>query len=274
MLASSSLRYSTCCGPSERGERTRCGESTRPLPPETDRSEGILRTTQREASVGEVLHEVKGHRVHSRGVRTGRCGVTSSPIATPNPGNREVPMGILDDLLSGLAGQAPARQQQTRVPGGGGGMSQVLMALMPVVLQMLSNRGTGGGSGSGGGLTDVLGQVLGGGGRGAAGGLGGLGGGLGGLLEQMQRAGFSEEANSWVSRGENKPISPDAMSQVFGDDGLEQISRQAGIRPDEASRGLSALLPEVVDRMTPDGKVPDADALAKSVDDFVRRLGS
>ena len=149
-------------------------------------------------------------------------------------------------------------------------MSQVLMALMPVVLQMLSNRGTGGDSGSGGGLADVLGQVLGGGGRGAAGGLGGLGG----LLEQMQRAGFGEEANSWVSRGENKPISPDAMSQVFGDEGLEQISRQAGISPDEASRGLSALLPEVVDRMTPDGTVPDADALAKSVDDFVRRLGS
>ena len=150
-------------------------------------------------------------------------------------------------------------------------MSQVLMALTPVVLQMMSNRGSaGGGSGSGGGLADVLGQVLGGGGRGAAGGLGGLGG----LLEQMQRAGFGEEANSWVSRGENKPISPDAMSQVFGDDGLEQISRQAGISPEEASRGLSALLPEVVDRMTPDGTVPDADALAKSVDDFVRRLGS
>jgi uncharacterized protein YidB (DUF937 family) len=95
----------------------------------------------------------------------------------------------------------------------------------------------------------VLGQVLGGSGRGAA-------GGLGGLLEQLQRTGFGEQADSWVSRGANK-----------------QISRQAGISPEEASRGLSALLPEVVDRMTPDGTVPDADALAKSVDDFVRRLG-
>jgi len=180
-------------------------------------------------------------------------------------------MGILDDLLGGLAGQAVGgRAQQTQAPGGGGGMSQVLMALMPVVLQMLSNRGSGGDSGSRGGLADVLGQVLGGGGRGAAGGPGGLGG----LLEQLQRAGFAEEADSWVSRGANKPISPDAMTQVFGHEGLEQISRQAGISPDEASRGLSALLPEVVDRMTPDGKVPDADALAKSVDDFVRRLGS
>jgi uncharacterized protein YidB (DUF937 family) len=178
-------------------------------------------------------------------------------------------MGILDDLLGGLAGQAMgdrAQQQHTRAPGGGAGTSQVLMALMPIVLQLLSNRGAGGSSGTGGGITDVLGQVLGGSGQGAA-------GGLGGLLEQLQRTGFGEQADSWVSRGANKPISPDAMTQVFGHEGLEQISRQAGISPEEASRGLSALLPEVVDRMTPDGTVPDADALAKSVDDFVRRLG-
>ncbi len=178
-------------------------------------------------------------------------------------------MGILDDLLGGLAGQAMGGrtpQQQTRTTGGGAGMNQVLMALMPIVLQMLSSRGARGGSATGGGLADVLGQVLGGSGRGTA-------GGLGGLLDQLQQAGFGEQANSWVSRGENKPISPDAMTQVFGQEGLEQISRQAGITPDEASRGLSALLPEVVDRVTPDGKVPDADALANSVDDFVRRPG-
>jgi uncharacterized protein YidB (DUF937 family) len=160
-------------------------------------------------------------------------------------------MGILDDLLGGLAGQAAggrAPQQQTRAAAGGAG--QVLMALMPIVLQMLSNRGARGGSGPGGGAP----------------------GGLGGLLEQLQRNGFGEQANSWVSRGANKPISPDAMTQIFGHEGLEQISRQAGISPEEASYGLSELLPEVVDRMTPDGAVPDADALANSVDDFARRL--
>jgi uncharacterized protein YidB (DUF937 family) len=63
------------------------------------------------------------------------------------------------------------------------------------------------------------------------------------------------------------------MTRVFGRDGLEQISRQAGISPDEASQGLSQLLPEVVDRMTPDGDVPDDTALSNSVDDFARRLG-
>jgi uncharacterized protein YidB (DUF937 family) len=182
-------------------------------------------------------------------------------------------MGLLDDLLGGLAGQTMAgraQSQPTRAAGEGAGMSQVLMALMPVVLAMLANRGSqrSFAAGAGGGIGDVLGQALGGGSRGM-----GAAGGLGGLLEQLQRAGFGEQADSWVGRGANEPISADAMTQIFGQDGLEQISRQAGISQDEASRGLSQLLPEVVDRMTPDGEVPDADALADSVDDFARRFG-
>jgi len=178
-------------------------------------------------------------------------------------------MGLLDDLLSGLAGQGmrgTAQGGPARAGGGVAGTSQVLMALMPIVLGMLANRGTRGGSPTSGGIGDLLGQVLG-------GGSGGTGGGLGGLLEQLQRTGFGEQADSWVSRGANKPISPDAMSEIFGKDGLESIARQAGISPDAASHGLTQLLPEVVDRMTPGGAVPDPDDLTKSVDDFARRLG-
>jgi len=186
-------------------------------------------------------------------------------------------MGLLDDLLGGLAGQAmggSAQEAPTQAGAGGGGMSSILVALMPVVLGMLANRG---GQGSainpgafgqgGGGLTDILGQVLGG-----AGG-GGAAGGLGGLLDQLQRTGFGEQASSWVSRGANQPISPDAMSQIFGRDGLQQISRQAGLSEEDTSRGLSQLLPEVVDHMTPNGDVPDFGSLTSSVDDLARRFG-
>lgn len=176
-------------------------------------------------------------------------------------------MGLLDDLLGGLGGQAMggrAPSPGARMGAGGGNMSRVLMALAPVVLGMLANRGGRGLAPRGGGLGDVLGQVL--------GGAGG-GGGLGGLLSQLQQAGFGEQADSWVSRGTNKPISPDAMTQVFGRDGLEEISRQAGVSQEEAAQGLSQLLPEMVDHVTPDGAVPDADALANSVDNFAQRLG-
>src|SRR5215831_16523810 len=117
-------------------------------------------------------------------------------------------MGLLDDLLGGLAGhgmRGPAQGEPARAGGGGSGTSQVLMALMPIVLGMLENRGARASSPTRGGIGDLLGQVLGGGG-------GGMGGGLGGLLEQLQRTGFGDQADSWVSRDANKPISPGAMS--------------------------------------------------------------
>jgi uncharacterized protein YidB (DUF937 family) len=192
---------------------------------------------------------------------------------------QEATMGLLDDLLGGLAGQpAGGRmpQQPMGAQAGGGSMGSVLMALMPVVLSMLANQGTqrgmpgqmGAAPGAGGGLGDLLGQVLG----GAAGGRGSAGG-LGSILAQLQQAGFGEQADSWVSAGANKPIPPDAMSQIFGRDGLQQISRHAGLSEEETSRGLSQLLPEVVDRVTPAGQVPDFDALTNSVDDLARQFG-
>ena len=141
------------------------------------------------------------------------------------------------------------------------------MALLPVVLSMLANRG-GGPRAGGGGLGDILGQLLGG------GTASGAGTGLGGLLEQMQKAGFGEQAQSWVGTGQNMQIAPDAMSDIFGKDGLEEIARRTNLTPQEASEGLSQLLPEVVDRVTPSGHEPDFDELIRSVDDLRMRMGA
>jgi uncharacterized protein YidB (DUF937 family) len=178
-------------------------------------------------------------------------------------------MGLLDDLvggvLSGVGGeQRGAPPRSGLAPAGAG---NVMMALLPVVLSMLASRGGGARSG-GGGLGDILGQVL---GNSAP---TGAGSGLGGLLEQMQRAGFGAQARSWVGTGQNEGITPDAIGQIFGQDGLEEISRRAGTTPQETSEGLSQLLPEVVDRMTPGGQEPDFDELTRSVDDLQRRLGA
>ncbi len=181
-------------------------------------------------------------------------------------------MGLLDDLLGQLAsGSSPQPEvRPTRAAAGGGsGMASILMALLPVVLAMLGNRrgapASGFGQRTGGGLGDVLGQVLGG---------GGAGGALGGLLEQFQRAGFGEQARSWVGAGANLPIGPDVIAQVFGQGGLAEIARRAGLSEEDTSRGLAQLMPEVVDRVTPRGAVPDDGAeLLASVDALAKRLG-
>jgi uncharacterized protein YidB (DUF937 family) len=193
-------------------------------------------------------------------------------------------MGLLDEVLGQLAGGALGRPQppqpRTTEAGAGMGMSRILMALLPVVLMMLRNRagnapsarvdqsdvGEVGGPG-GGGLGDILGQVLG--GAGSGGGLGGFGA----ILEGLQRAGFGEQARSWVSSGQNLPLPPGALEQVFGQGGLAEIARRAGLSQDDAARGLSALMPEVVDHVTPGGNVPNGDDLLASVDALARRLG-
>jgi uncharacterized protein YidB (DUF937 family) len=178
------------------------------------------------------------------------------------------------------------------------------MALLPIVLGMLMNRqgGAATGAGGGGGLSDILGGMLGG-ARGSQGGglgdvlggmLGGAGGtfgavlgsvlgggasgasgagGLGSLLEQFQRAGFAEQANSWVGTGQNLSLPPGAIGQVFGSDTLAQIAQKVGVTEAEAAEGLSQLLPEVVDRFTPEGKAPDLDQLAASVTALTRQFG-
>ncbi len=181
-------------------------------------------------------------------------------------------MGLLDELLGGLAqgglGQATGQQaprgrgglgQPTgaQIPGGQtGGMSSALMALLPLILSMLANRQGGGGLG---GNLGILGN------------MGGMGG-LGSLLEQFQRMGYADQANSWVGTGSNLPISPEIIAQVFGRDGLSQLASQAGLTESEASVGLSQILPDVVDRLTPQGQMPDLDALVASVDDLERRF--
>lgn len=172
-------------------------------------------------------------------------------------------MGLLDDLLGSLAGQA-APQPQARAPQPGtAGMTNVMMALLPVVLAMLAQRRAGAtqaGTGVQPGLGGLLGSLLGG------------SGGLADLIAGFERAGFGGQAQSWVGRGANQALPADAIEQVFGRGGLAEIARRAGVSEADASRGLSQLLPEVVDRVTPDGQVPQADALVASVEALRRRL--
>ena len=81
-------------------------------------------------------------------------------------------------------------------------------------------------------------------------------GGLQGVLGKFQQAGYGDQAQSWVGTGQNQPIDPGALSQIFGQGQLGQIAAQLGMSRDEAAGQLSQTLPNVVDRMTPNGELP------------------
>jgi uncharacterized protein YidB (DUF937 family) len=92
------------------------------------------------------------------------------------------------------------------------------------------------------------------------------------LLQRFQQAGYGGQARSWVGTGQNLPIPADVIGQVFGPGALSQIARQTGLSEQDASAGLSQLLPEVVDRLTPGGEVPGLDQLSASVEALARQF--
>jgi uncharacterized protein YidB (DUF937 family) len=120
-----------------------------------------------------------------------------------------------------------------------------------------------GGGNQGGGnaalLNMVVGMLTGGGGaapsQGAAPAGGGLGG-LGGLLEQLQRSGLGDVANSWVGTGQNQQIAPDQLGNALGNDTISSMAGQLGMNHGDLLSQLSQMLPQVVDKLTPQGQVP------------------
>ena len=83
-------------------------------------------------------------------------------------------------------------------------------------------------------------------------------GGLSGLLQQLQAGGLGEQVQSWISTGGNLPVSGDQLSSILVGAGglLGQLAQQAGVSHAEAGHQLSQLLPQIVDRLTPQGQLP------------------
>ncbi len=138
-----------------------------------------------------------------------------------------------------------------------------------------------------GGLGGMLGNVLGGGSRSAAEGddnspLAGKGallamllplaiqliqrqGGVGGLLDRFKQGGYGQQAASWVSTGDNEPVDPQAVSEIVGLDEVSQLAHRLGVSTDQVAGGLSQLLPQVVNHLSPEGDVPaEADDVLNS----------
>ena len=148
-------------------------------------------------------------------------------------------MSILDSILGSVMGSSNAASS----PMGG-----ILGSLL----------GGGGGGGAGG----MLGSLMGGGQQQGGQQQGGMGGGLGGLLSKFQQAGMGGVANSWVGNGPNQQVSPDQLQQVFGQDQVNQWAQQSNMQPHDLLSQLSQYLPHAVDRMTPNGQMPEGDAFA------------
>lgn len=190
---------------------------------------------------------------------------------------------FLGQILGSVLGNARAGQQSP-MGGGGGGLGDLLGGLM--------GGGASQAGGASGGLGDLLGGLMGGGagqsenrpadlgglGMGQRQGGSGMGnkggalmllllplamqwvqrnGGIGGVLERFQNKGYSQQAASWVSTGENEELQPQAVNELMGTEELSRMSQQLGVSQEEVSSGMAQILPEMMNQLTPQGGVPD-----------------
>jgi uncharacterized protein YidB (DUF937 family) len=81
-------------------------------------------------------------------------------------------------------------------------------------------------------------------------------GGLNGLIQRFHENGAGDIVSSWIGNGENKPISPDTLTNVLGSGAVGEMAQKAGVSGDQLSGMLAAVLPHLVDKATPNGEVP------------------
>ena len=98
-------------------------------------------------------------------------------------------------------------------------------------------------------------------------------GGLQGLLESFKQKGLGDVASSWVSTGQNLPVSSAQVQQVLGQGQIQQIAQKLGLDSSQVSEGLSKLLPEVIDKLTPKGSIPSEDLLGEGLGALKKLFG-
>jgi uncharacterized protein YidB (DUF937 family) len=187
---------------------------------------------------------------------------------------REANMGLID-VLNGM--QNGPHGPRGPSSGGGGGMSPITMAILGLLAYKAVKSFTAQPStapaapaapsssqSAGGGLGDLLKSGLGGlFAGGAAGGV--LSGGLNDLLKQFQQGGLGDVAKTWVANGPNQAVSSDDLAKALGGDQINTLMTHTGLSRQDLLAGLSQYLPEAVNQLTPDGRLPTEQELSRSL---------
>jgi len=128
------------------------------------------------------------------------------------------------------------------------------------ILDSLLGGLTGGTSGNQSVITSVLGLLT-----------NGNSGGLQGIVSQLTKSGLGNIVNSWISTGENQPVKPEQLQNALGGDLMDQFASKLGLSHSEAANQLSSVLPTVIDKLTPDGNLPESNDLG-GIQDLLKKF--
>jgi uncharacterized protein YidB (DUF937 family) len=96
-------------------------------------------------------------------------------------------------------------------------------------------------------------------------------GGVDGIMRKLQDSGLGDQLSSWIGKGDNAPISADQVKNALGADGLDAVASKTGLDVDDLVGRISDKLPGAIDKMTPDGAVPDG---GFNLDSLTKAFGS
>lgn len=101
----------------------------------------------------------------------------------------------------------------------------------------------------------------------------GQGGGLQGIVQSFESQGLGHIVSSWIGTGANKPISPDQVEQGLGSERVSQIADHSGMSVEDTKAGLANILPTLIDKLTPNGQIPEGGMLEKAIG-FLKTRGA
>lgn len=102
--------------------------------------------------------------------------------------------------------------------------------------------------------------------------LGQGGSALPGLLDKFGAGGLGNVAQSWVGKGANLPISGAQIKSVLGSDVVASVAGKLGLSTEAAAEKIAQVLPSIIDKLTPDGIVPDPKALADKLTGLIKGI--
>ncbi len=97
-------------------------------------------------------------------------------------------------------------------------------------------------------------------------------GGLQGLIQTFKEKGLGDAVSSWISTGENQPVSGGQIQQALGGNFIQQIAEKLGSSGAEVSGGLANFLPEIIDKLTPNGTLPEGNQLQQSLESLKEKF--
>jgi uncharacterized protein YidB (DUF937 family) len=134
-------------------------------------------------------------------------------------------------------------------------MKEAHMGLLDQIVKGLAGKFLGGSTGTQNPLLDIALSLL----------TNPQTGGLEGLVETFKSKGLNDIMSSWVSTGQNLPISGNQIQDVLGSDLIQQFAKKLGGSNQDVSGGLANLLPDLIDKLTPTGQLPEQDVLAQGL---------